>query len=420
MGNSVSFESSDLAGAMQLASNGDPAVFLTSYGFSSTSTLSFGVIAAIAFFSSNTFFGGTDTDNIGVQPVLTFPVIDAAGAASTSVVTCAPFNDGVLPTQDLNAETLSFTTATNQLTCAIPNTAIAPGIVTIAFEKSDGSFFTDASYGFLVADSTILTDTVTATNTVFVPGSTVGSTTVTSTRYIFTDEATSTSTTTLLGASSTTYISCSTSTSATTTGTATADPNSTSATDASRITSATDSSSTRSSTDSSSTSSSAIDDSSSTTISDAPTAPTYPTDSNPASSSSTSCTTNQAAPPHPQKTLYARQTTATDTLASGFGAPDFTFSNGDNTATITVTSTAIDTQSTVVTSGTDTSIVTESDTTTTITVTSTVDERTVETVVGCEPTETASGEKKKKEKKKKKKKKTPHRAAAVQHLALHF
>ncbi|SMR53645.1 unnamed protein product [Zymoseptoria tritici ST99CH_3D1] len=410
---SVSFESMDVGGAV-LLQDGVVPVFLTSYGFSPANMLSFGVIAALSSSLQRELrpvMTHLPADYIDVQPVLTFPVIDAGGAASTSVVTCAPFNNGMLPPPESSGvDPVVYITATNQLKCSIPNTSIAPGVVTIAFEKSDGIFFTDASYGFLVADSTILADTVTATNTVFVPGSTVGSTTVTSTRYIFTDEATSTSTTTLSDASSTTYISCSTSTSATNTGTATADPNSTSATDSSSITSATDLSSTTSATDSSNTSSSATDDSSSTTISGTPTAPTYPTDSNPFSSS-TSCTNPQTPSPTPQKNiktvfitdcakaaktsaaaaaaLSARQTTATDTLASGFGAPDFTFSNGDNTATITVTSTAIDTRSTVVTSGTDTSVVTESDPTTTRTVTATVDERTVETVVGCEGSETA-------------------------------
>ncbi|SMR52463.1 unnamed protein product [Zymoseptoria tritici ST99CH_1A5] len=396
MGNGISFEASDLAGAVALGQR-----IVTAYGFSPSNSLAFGVIATVSF----KYSGFRDEERLGVRPVLTFPVAvpgGPTGATTTSVVTCTTFNDGALPTDRA---------VTNQLTCAIPNTSIAPGTVTIGFQRPDGQPLGAGGFGttyvFSVGStSTVTVSTTTATDTVFVDGSTVGSTTVTDTTYLAT--VNDTPTTTLTGASSTTYVSCSPISSSTTTGTATASPGTT-VTGSSNTTSGTKATAGDSSSTSTGTASTAPELSTGTaapsttaSISSSPASPEpYP------SSSTTSCTTNKPAPTNMTKViktitktacssgnaktaaLYARQATSTDVLASGFGGPDITFTSGNPVVSTIATSTSFVTESTVVTSGTDSVVVTSPVTTSTVTTTTvTKDERTVSTVSGCPPRET--------------------------------
>ncbi|SMR52449.1 unnamed protein product [Zymoseptoria tritici ST99CH_1E4] len=221
MGGAISFESNNVAGAVSLGPpfldgmpvETQPATFLTSYGFDPGNTNFFGILATVSVVENPGFIGALPAS---VTPLVTFPIgepittIDDDGstttATPTSVVTCTEFNDGLLPSSGEGA-------ATDQLTCQIPNTAIAPGIVTLGFlgpSQDFGDYYTP-QYVFSVASSTLVTSIETSTSTSFVAASIVASTTVTDTSYLATVRETPT--TTLTGALSTSYVSCSTSTS---------------------------------------------------------------------------------------------------------------------------------------------------------------------------------------------------------------
>ncbi|KJX96537.1 hypothetical protein TI39_contig615g00009 [Zymoseptoria brevis] len=412
MGNGISFEASDLTGAVTLGQG-----IVTSYGFKLPTRWLLGSLLR-----------SHSALPVATQPILTFPVSVPGGAAdvtTTSVVTCTPFNNGVLPTSAV---------VTNQLTCGISNTPIAPGRVTVNFRRSNGGqFIFSTTYVFSVASAaSVTTSTSTATTTTTVD-TTVGSTTVTDTTYLATIPVTPT--TTLTGASSTIYVSCSTDTTSPTTTTGTATNSGTTTSDSATAdpgTPGTDSSSTASGTattasslssttsgtatanpETTETSSSATSSQSSSSASGTATADPETTTATSIStsssilspkpysspSSSTSCTASNAKPYPTTLTkviktitktackantaaLYPRQNTATDVLAAGFGGPDFTFSGGNNVATITSVTTSTATASRVTTDGTDTVVVTSPLTTSTVTTTTvTEDERTVSTPV---------------------------------------
>ncbi|KJX96547.1 hypothetical protein TI39_contig615g00014 [Zymoseptoria brevis] len=212
----ITFESSDVAGALSLDDflNFDPPTveepgdapltpqspFLTSYGFDPGNTNAFGIIATVSYASTGAdFFRPDRTPPYAVTPVVTFPIgvptttlLDEGimiTVTPTSVVTCAEYNDGLLPEPGSPA-------ATDQITCQIPNTAIAPGIVTVSFLGStytidafEVEIFTEEYsplYLFSIASSTRTTSIKTSTSTSFVDASIVASTTVTDTSYLVT------------------------------------------------------------------------------------------------------------------------------------------------------------------------------------------------------------------------------------------